>query len=140
MEKNELIEALRTARARGEQPQAPRGADLRVADLSGADLSGADLRSVTGGVLQVTGLHPYQAVMVPTAQGWRMQIGCWRGTVRELRDMIAKDYGWPEARGDQVAARRPLLAALADLCDLHAANHKEALDAVMKRWGNNKEN
>lgn len=185
MDKNELIESLRTARARHEQPTAERGAnlwdanlrdadlrdanlwgadlwgadlwganlrdaslrdanlwdaDLWGADLRGADLRGANLRDANGGILQVTGLHPYQAVMVPTVQGWWLRIGCWQGTTQGLRDLIAKDEGWPEAHGDQITARRPLLNVLADMCDLHAANHEDALDAVMKQWGNEKEN
>ena len=127
-----------------------RGADLRGADLWGADLWGADLRDAdlrdanlrdaNGGILQVTGLHPYQAVMVPTMQGWWLRIGCWQGTTQGLRDLIAKDDGWPEAHGEQITARRPLLNALADMCDLHAASHKDALDTVMERWGSEKEN
>lgn len=150
MTKSELIESLRTAWVRGERPTAAganlRGANLREAnlvgadlvgaDLWGADLWGADLRDAVGGILQVTGLHPYQAVMVPTVKGWRVRIGCWEGTTSDLRDLIAQDHGWPEATGDQITARRPLLAALADLCDLHAANHKDDLSAVMRRWGN----
>ena len=122
-----------------------RGANLRDANLRGVNLWGANLRDVNlwganGGILQVTGLHPYQAVMVPTVQGWWLRIGCWQGTTQGLRDLIAKDSGWPEAHGDQITTRRPLLNALADMCDLHAANHKDALDAVMERWGTEKEN
>lgn len=204
-DKELLIEALRTARSRGERPTVEPYADLSDADLSGADLSGADLwranlrranlrgadlsgadlrdanlRSADlwgadlsgadltgadlwdadlsgtnlwdtdlsganlwdtdGGILQVTGLHPYQAVMVPTVQGWWLRIGCWEGTTQALRDLIAKDYGWPEAYGDQITARRPLLNVLADMCDLHATNHKNALDTVIARWGTDKEN
>lgn len=175
-----LIEALRTARSRGERPTVEpytdlsganlrradlrganllganlRDADLRDADLRGADLwdaylsganlweadlSGANLWEASGGILQVTGLHPYQAVMVPTVQGWWLRIGCWEGTTQALRDLIAKDYGWPEAYGDQITARRPLLNVLADMCDLHATNHKNALDTVIARWGTDKEN
>ena len=116
------------------------GADLWGADLWDANLRGANLRDANGGILQVTGLHPYQAVMVPTVQGWWLRIGCWQGTTQGLRDLIAKDSGWPEAHGDQITTRRPLLNALADMCDLHAANHKDALDAVMERWGTEKEN
>ncbi len=40
---SDLIESLRTARARGVRPSAP-GAYLYGADLSGADLDGANLR------------------------------------------------------------------------------------------------
>ena len=155
MEKNELIESLLTARERGERPVAEWGADLRGADLRGANLRGANLwganlrganlrdanlRGANGGILQVTGLHPYQAVMVPTVQGWWLRIGCWQGTTQGLRDLIAKDSGWPEAHGDQITARRPLLNVLADMCDLHAANHEDALDAVMKQRGTEREN
>lgn len=165
MAKNELIESLRTARERGERPVAERGADLRDAnlrdanlrgadlrdadlrdadlrdaDLRDADLRGADLWGANGGILQVTGLHPYQAVMVPIVQGWWLRIECWEGTTQGLRDLIAKDDGWPEAQGDQITARRPLLNVLADMCDLHAANHQDALDAVMEWWGADKEN
>ena len=160
MEKNELIESLLTARERGERPVAEwgadlRGADLRDANLRDANLRGADLRGANlwgadlwdanlwganGGILQVTGLHPYQAVMVPTVQGWWLRIGCWQGTTQGLRDLIAKDSGWPEAHGDQITTRRPLLNILADMCDLHAANHKDDLNAVMERWSNEKEN
>ena len=155
MEKNELIESLLTARERGERPVAEWGADLRGADLRGANLRGANLwganlrganlrdanlRGANGGILQVTGLHPYQAVMVPTVQGWWLRIGCWQGTTQGLRDLIAKDSGWPEAHGDQITTRRPLLTALADMCDLHAANHEDALDAVMKQRGTEREN
>ena len=150
MEKSELIEALRTACERGERPTAEwgadlrganlRGADLRGANLWGADLRGANLWGADGGILQVTGLHPYQAVLVPTVQGWWLRVGCWQGTTRGLRDLIAKDDGWPEAHREQIEARRPLLSVLADMCDLHATNHQDALDSVMKRWGNEKEN
>ena len=165
MAKNELIESLRTARERGERPVAERYAnlgyanlgyadlrdanlgyadlgyaDLRGANLRDADLRGADLRDANGGILQVTGLHPYQAVMVPTVQGWWLRIGCWQGTTQGLRDLVAKDDGWPEAHGEQITARRPLLNILADMCDLHAANHKDDLNAVMERWGTEKEN
>ena len=40
---SDVVESLRTARARGVRPEAP-GANLRRANLSGANLSGANLR------------------------------------------------------------------------------------------------
>lgn len=116
-----------------------RGADLRGANLRNTDLWGANLEEVNAGILHVTGLHPYPATMIPTVDGWLLRIGCWEGTVQDLRDIIAKDHGWPEARGDQITARRPLLTVLAAMCDVHAAHHKAALDAVMKWWGNEME-
>ncbi|MGC0144429.1 pentapeptide repeat-containing protein [Pseudactinotalea sp. Z1732] len=149
-----IADTLRTARTRGVRPSAPgadlrganlrgadlrdanlrganlRGADLRGANLRGANLRGADLRDAVGGILQITGLHPYQATLVPTCHGWRLTIGCWTGTVQDLRTLIASDDDWPEARGEEVARRRPLLAALADVCDAHAAAHAADLAAV----------
>lgn len=122
-------------RSAGLQSADLRDADLTGADLRGAHLNDAGLRGALGGVFEVTGLHPYQAVMVPTVNGWRLRIGCWEGTAEDLRDLIAQDDDWPEARGAQVTARRPLLNVLADMCDVHAANRKDDLDAVMKRWG-----
>ena len=111
-------------------------ADFRGANLLEADFWGADLRGVKGGILQVTGLHPHhQAIMVPTTDGWLLRIGCWQGTTQGLRDLIAKDDGWPSARGEQITQRRPLLASLADMCDAHAAAHTAELYAVIAKWG-----
>ena len=111
------------------------GANLRGANLRGADLIGANLRATRGGILTVDGLHPYRALLVPLTTGWRLTIECWSGTTDDLRTLIAKDDGWPEARGEQIAIRRPVLAALADLCDAHAAGHAADLAAVQERWG-----
>ena len=122
-----------------------RRADLRRADLFGADLYGANLRwaslrwanlsGVRGGILTVDGLHPYRAILVPLTTGWWLTIECWEGATADLRALIARDEGWPEAKGEQIAIRRPMLAALADLCDAHAAGHAADLAAVQERWG-----
>ena len=112
-----------------------RNADLVGANLHGADLYGADLVGAKGGCLQVTGLHPYQALFIPTVRGWWLCIGCWSGTTDELRALIAQDHGWPGATGEEITQRRPLLAVLADMCDAHAAAHQDDIDAVMARWG-----
>ena len=63
-------------------------------------------------------------VLIHTGGAWRLDIGCWqKHTVRELRDLIATDDGWPQATGEECARRRPILAAVADLCDAHIAYH-----------------
>jgi uncharacterized protein YjbI with pentapeptide repeats len=108
-----------------------RGADLRGADLSGADLSGASSRVV----LAVRGLPSGPVEFKPTPDGWRISIGCWREhTTDELRALIAKDTGWPEATGAHVTARRPMLAAVADLCDAWAADRADVLAEIVAKW------
>ena len=126
-----------------------RGADLRGANLRGADLRGANLRyanlrganlqyadlSGADPILSVTGLPSGHAILTPTVSGWALRVGCWTGTIDGLRTLIAQDDGWPEAEGDQIAVRRPMLAALADMCEVWAADRQWALDAVIEKWG-----
>ena len=134
-------------------------ADLHKANLSGADLTKADLRwadlyeanlhkaNLTKADLRwakltradwdgfcVDGIHPYRCLLVPTPDGWTVTIGCWSGTVAELRALISHDDGWPEAIGDQIAQRRPPLAAFCDLCDAHIAAHSGVIDDLAARW------
>ena len=118
-------------------------ADLRSADLSYADLSSANLRSAdlssaelsgVTTILSVTGLPSGHAILMPTPDGWALRVGCWTGTVTELRELIAQDHGWPEATGDEITKRRPMLTALADMCDAWAATHQWALDRVIATW------
>ena len=103
-------------------------ANLSEADLRGANLSGADL------ILAVSGLPSGHATLMPTPDGWSLRVGCWTGTVAGLREMIAKDDGWPEATGEQIALRRPMLTALADMCDAWTASKQWALDAITAKW------
>lgn len=57
-------------------------------------------------------------------------------TYDELLDqLIALDTGWPEATGDRIAVRRPMLSALADMCEAWAAPRQDALAAVVEKWG-----
>ena len=109
-----------------------RSADLRSADLSFADLRSANLRSTS--CLSVTGLPSGHAILAPLPAGWRLTVGCWSGTVEALRDLIAGDDGWPEAEGDQITARRPMLAALADMCDAWIADNTHILAHVQAEW------
>ena len=108
------------------------GANLDEAKLHGANLNGAGL---TG--LKLDGLPSGTLTYIPTPGGWRLTVGCWTGTPDTLRELIAGDDDWPEARGKEITARRPALAAAADLCDVVAASHPNALakvKAVADRW------
>ena len=112
-----------------------RGANLREADLRGANLYGANLRGADlhgAGILHIDGLPSGSATLIPDPDGWVLQIGCWRGTITELREMIARDDGWPEAVGAQIVERRPMLTALADMCDALAESHSHLLAAVQE--------
>ena len=98
------------------------GADLRCANLRGADLRRANLPGANlygaRGVLCVDGLPSGRVLVVPTGpDAHELWIGCWAGTTTELRAMVASDEGWPEARGDECARRRPGLLGVADLVD-----------------------
>ncbi len=112
------------------------GANLRGANLRDANLRDANLRDANRVVLSVTGLPSGQAILTPTPtpDGWTLRVGCWTGTVDELRTLIAGDK-WPEAQGDQITVRRPMLAALADMCDAWIADRGDVLDAVIAKWG-----
>ena len=109
------------------------GSDLSGSDLSGSDLSGSNLRS-SSVVLAVSGLPSGHVTFQPTPEGWWLRVGCWNGTTDELRALIAQDEGWPEARGAQVIARRPMLAAVADLCDAWAADRADVLAEIVAKW------
>lgn len=111
--------------------------DLRHANLSGVDLYDADIRYAQLTGLLIDGLPSGHLIFIPTPEGWSLTIGCWEGTPDELREMIAKDEGWPEARGREVALRRPMLEAMADACDSYAAANPDAVAEVKtaaERW------
>ena len=115
-----------------------READLRRANLHEANLSGAYLHGANlhrAGILHIDGLPSGSATLIPEPDGWVLQIGCWRGTITELREMIARDDGWPEAVGAQIVERRPMLAALADMADAWAAVNQLLLERVRKLHG-----
>lgn len=111
-----------------------RDARLNSANLLCANLDGAALQNNNAGILTVDGVHPYRAELVPTPKGWGLTIGCWNGTIDELRELIAQDRGWPEATGEDITNRRPVLETIADLCDLHIARHAGLIDDLAKRW------
>lgn len=122
-----------------------RYANLRYADLWGVDLRCADLRyaSLQGTNLQdadlwyalrIDGLPSGQVTLIPTPNGWDLTVGCWHGTPDDLRALIASDEGWPEARGEEVTRRRPLLAAALALIDAHTADQAQVITDLAERW------
>lgn len=124
-----------------------RGADLYDTDLRSANLHGAHLLSVDLRYSNTTaanliglflgGLPSGNLVFIPTPEGWHLAIGCWNGTTDELREMIAKDDGWPEAEGEEITERRPMLEAAANMCEAYAASKPHALMDVKyaaERW------
>ncbi|WP_334153032.1 pentapeptide repeat-containing protein [Microbacterium sp.] len=111
-----------------------RGANLGGANLRGANLGGANLYGVAD-VLQVTGLPSGQVILVPTCAGWYLTVGCWSGTLADLRTLIAGDDGWPEATGAEVARRRPSLELAIALCEDHIARHEGVIDRLVEKWG-----
>ena len=55
--------------------------------------------------------------------------------------MIAKDDDWPEAEGEEIAVRRPMLTAAADICEAYANANPYALEEVKyaaARWKENR--
>ena len=109
-----------------------RGADLRGADLSTADLYSADLRhtDLCGADLRGARVTEPCILSMPTPSGWvtlvpsslvwELRVGCWACPPDTLRTLIAGD-DWPEAEGSERDRRRPILAAVADICDAHVA-------------------
>ena len=114
-----------------------RWANLRWANLRWANLRWADLTGASGGVLAIDGLPSGSARLAPTPDGWSLRVGCWVGTVEALRTLIA-GTDWPEAEGDEQDRRRPGLAAVADLCDAHAAANPDLIADLAKHWGTDK--
>lgn len=147
--RNEVLEAVQQAREIEERPDLcganMRGANLRGADLRGVDLRGANLRGANmrganlcdalWGGLQITELPSGQLTLIPTTDGWWLQVGCWAGAPDQLRALIAQDEDWPEARGEEIARRRPYLEAALALCEVRMKDHAHVIDALKERWG-----
>lgn len=107
-----------------------RGTDLRYANVHRALLT----RAVWDG-LQVGPLPSGPAAVVPTSAGWEIRVGCWRGTLGELETLIAQDDGWPEAEGEEIKRRRPILKAFIALAKTHIEDHPGVIRNLAKRWG-----
>lgn len=118
-----------------------RDADLFCANLYDADLEYAVLIGANFVGLVLDGLPSGRLIFIPTPEGWHLTIGCWDGTTAELREMIAKDYDWPGAEGEEIIVRRPMLEAAADMCDSYAASHPHAvadMKSAADRWKENR--
>ena len=118
MTRDDVMEIIRRAREQGMR------ADLCWADLHGADLHGANLRAAD--------LH---AANLSAANLHGLDLSGADLHAADLRTLIARDDGWPEARGDEITSRRPLLAAFCDMCDAHMAAHPGVIDDLAERWG-----
>jgi len=112
-------------------------ANLRGADLRGADLRDANLQDIGGLIMQLRGMPSGELILFPRPDGWWLYVGCWDGTPDDLRELVAADGGWPEARGAEIARRRPYLEAALALVDLHVAEHPGVIEDLSQRWGGN---
>lgn len=118
-----------------------RRSDLRYANLYDADLYDADLRYADLIGLITDGLPSGHLIFIPTPEGWHLTIGCWDGTTDDLREMIAKDEGWPEAEGKEISLRRPMLEAMISACEAYANANPDAVAEVKtaaNRWKENR--
>lgn len=114
------------------------GADLWRANLQGANLWGANLQGAHLLVAGIVGLGETpsgSALVFPTCDGWVMQVGCWRGSPDELRALIARDWDWPEADGDEITRRRPYLELILAHVDLIMAEKAHLITELTKKWG-----
>ena len=71
---------------------------------------------------------------MPTPTGWHLTVGCWEGNLEDFKTLIASDEGWPEARGDEVARRRPSLQAVAALCEDHMCRYPDIIEELAEKW------
>ena len=117
------------------------GADLRDADLTGANLTGINLRGANlswaaraARILHLEGLPSGETIFMPTPTGWYLTVGCWEGNLEDFKALIAREEGWPEARGDEVTRRRPALQAVAALCEAHMCLHPNIIDELAEKW------
>lgn len=112
-----------------------RGANLRGANLRDANLRDADLADCFFDGLQISKTPSGQVTLIPTCDGWWMQVGCWEGTPAELKALISRDEGWPEAQGEEIRRRRPYLEAVLALCEVHMADHTQVIEDLKAKWG-----
>ena len=104
------------------------GADLRWANLRGANLSGAEWDG-----LRIDGIPSGQVTVIPTCDGWHISVGCWAGTLGQLRELVAGDT-WPQAEGAEIVHRRPMLEATCTLIDLHMARNSDVITELAAKW------
>ncbi|WP_455951387.1 pentapeptide repeat-containing protein [Arcanobacterium haemolyticum] len=111
-------------------------ADLCYANLDSANLCGANL-SLVYYILQISNFYKYQAIFKPTPDGWKITIGCWTGSIEELRTLADKDDGWPESTGKKIIENRPRLHLIADMCEMHMARFPGYIEKLAEKWGGN---
>ena len=150
MKRDEVLALVAEARAEGRRADLS-DANLSYADLSGANLSYANLTHAnlthanlynmtigsaarSGGILEISGLPSGIVFVMPTPEGWQVTVGCWTGTLNDLRELIAKDDGWPEARGEEIVERRPGLELAIHLAEDHIRRHPTWVDDLAKYW------
>lgn len=134
LSREEVEKIIEKAREENKIPDL-QGANLWGANLWGAGLRGANLLNCDFAGLQITETPSGQVALIPTCDGWWMQVGCWEGTPEELKALIAQDEGWPEARGEEILRRRPYLEAVLALCEVHMADHTQVIDDLKAKWG-----
>lgn len=154
MNREDVLDIVKSAREDNKLPDLSgadlRDANLRCADLRGANLSGADLYGASlsdanlsdarWGGLEINRLPSGPLQLIPTHQGWHIQLGCWYGTPEQLRELIAQDQGWPEAEGDEITRRRPYIEAALALCDIHMQDHEDIIPTLAEKWTDKENN
>lgn len=116
-------------------------ADLIAANLTDTDLNWADLRraNLCDGIT-FTGLPSGGGYFLPTPDGWRITIGCWKHkTLSDLRALINDEAEWPEAEGAERERRRPTLAGLLSMCEAHASANPGIVEELAKIHGTSKD-
>ena len=127
---SDKIAAWRTEHSRARVTEAVLCDLLGTADLGGANLWGANL----GGAMSIS-TPSGSGYLVPTAEGWRITIGCWPDkTLDDLRTLVAGD-DWPESTGAERERRRPVMAGLLALCEAHVVYHAAVVPALAAKWG-----
>ena len=106
------------------------GVDLRDVNLRGSNLYGADMCGI-----YTEGLPSGSLLFLPTADGWHVTIGCWSGTLGDLRVMLdGPDEGWPEAEGVERETRERMLRPLIDMCEAYADAYTGIVSELDERW------
>ena len=111
-----------------------RHTNLRDANLRYASLRDANLYDATWFGLRIDGLPSRPPTPTPTPNGWDLSVGCWYGTPDKLRALIAKDEGWPGAKGDEITRRRPYLEAALALCEVHMKDNADYIKELKEKW------
>lgn len=119
MTKDKFVAALIRAHSEGVMPVAPYGADL----------SGA----IHDTIMPIKAAKSGHGALYPTHEGWRISIGCWtHKTLDQFDQLLNDEIEWPEAKGDERDARRPLLTAIRAACDAFIEQHAEAFAQTEK--------